>query len=106
VEFGWLSRSACSFLFAAFHQIVGKLLVWRSGEIVESTDDRCVGTTTECPWHKRWKELGLEIDTCGEGHQRWGDGAIESLNPDFTFKLTKNMLRGDPHCEWVVERKK
>jgi hypothetical protein len=28
------------------------------------------------------------------------------LNPHFTFKLTKNMLLGDPHCEWVVERKK
>jgi len=28
------------------------------------------------------------------------------LNPNFTFRLTKNMLLGDPHCEWVVERKK
>lgn len=75
-------------------------------EIVESAADRCVGRTTECPWHKRWKEQGLEMDTCGVGHQRWGDGAVESLNPDFTFKLTKNMLRGDAYCEWVVERKK
>ena len=75
-------------------------------EIVESTKDRCVGKTTQCPWHKRWKEQGLAMDTCGVGHQRWGDGAVESLNPDFTFKLTKNMLHGDSHCEWVVERKK
>jgi hypothetical protein len=75
-------------------------------EIVESTKDRCVGTTTECPWHKRWKEQGLDMDTCGAGHQAWGSGAAESLNPNFTFKLTKNMLRGDSHCEWVVERKK
>ena len=29
-----------------------------------------------------------------------------SLNPNFTFRLTKNMVRGDAHCEWVVERKK
>jgi hypothetical protein len=74
--------------------------------IVESTKDRCVGTTTECPWYKRWKEQGLDMDTCGAGHQAWGDGAAESLNPNFTFKLTKNMVRGDSHCEWVVERKK
>lgn len=74
--------------------------------IVESTNDRCVGTTTECPWHKRWKEQGLEMDTCGAGHQAWGEGAMEALNPNFTFKLTKNMLRGDAHCEWVIERKK
>jgi hypothetical protein len=75
-------------------------------EVAESTKDRCVGTTTECPWHKRWKEQGLTMDPCGVGHQKWGEGAIESLNPNFTFKLTKNMTRGDSHCEWVVERKK
>jgi hypothetical protein len=75
-------------------------------EVVEATADRCVGKTTECPWHKRWKEQGLDMNTCGVGHQRWGDGAAESLNPDFTFRLTKNMVAGDSHCEWVVERKK
>ena len=75
-------------------------------EVSEASADRCVGKTTECPWHKRWKEQGLEFDTCGEGHQRWGEGAVESLNPNFTFSLTKNRVRGDAHCEWVVERKK
>ena len=75
-------------------------------EVVETTADKCVGTTTECPWHKRWKEQGLDMDTCGAGHQKWGEGAIESMNPNFTFKLIKNMVRGDAHCEWVVERKK
>jgi len=70
-------------------------------DIVESTQDRCVGRTTECPWHKRWKEQGLDMDTCGAGHQAWGDGAVESLNPNFTFKLTRNMVRGDSYCEWV-----
>jgi len=75
-------------------------------EVVEASKDRCVGRTTECPWHKRWEEQGLEVDTCSAGHQNWGDGAVESLNPNLTFKLTKNMVRGDAHCEWVVERKK
>jgi hypothetical protein len=75
-------------------------------EVVESTPDRCVGRTTHCPWHKRWKEQGVEFNSCGAGHQRWGDGAAESLNPNFTFKLTKNMVAGDAHCEWVIERKK
>ena len=46
------------------------------------------------------------MDTCGAGHQRWGDGAVERLNPNVTFRHTKNMVRGDSHCEWVVERKK
>jgi hypothetical protein len=75
-------------------------------EVVEAGKDRCVGRTTQCPWHKRWKEQGVDFDSCSEGHQRWGDGAAESLNPEFSFKLTKNMVRGDSHCEWVVERKK
>ena len=75
-------------------------------QVAEVTEDRCVGRTTQCPWHKRWKEQGVDIDTCSAGHQSWGDGAVESLNPAFTFKLTKNMVRGDSHCEWVVERKK
>jgi hypothetical protein len=75
-------------------------------QVVASTKDRCVGTTTECPWHKRWKEQGLDMDTCSAGHQAWSDGAAGGLNPNFTFKLTKNMVRGDSHCEWVIERKK
>lgn len=75
-------------------------------EVVEATKDRCVGRTTQCPWHKRWQEQGVGFNTCGVGHQRWGDGAVESLNPNYTFKLTKNMVAGDSHCEWVVERKK
>ena len=74
-------------------------------EVVESTDDKCVGKTTQCPWHKRWKEQGVDFDTCGVGHQRWGDGAAEALNADYEFKLTKNMLHGDSHCEWVVQKK-
>ena len=75
-------------------------------EVVEATEDRCVGKTTGCPWHERWKELGLDFDFCSSGHQAWGDGATESLNPNFIFRLTKNMVRGDSTCEWVVERKK
>lgn len=75
-------------------------------EVAEASKDRCVGMTTQCPWHKRWKEQGLAFDTCSAGHQAWGDGAVASLNPNFTFKLTKNMVRGDSHCEWVVERRK
>ena len=33
-------------------------------------------------------------------------GTVESLNPAFSFTLTKNMMRCDPCCEWVVQRKR
>ena len=75
-------------------------------DVVEATADRCVARTTQCPWQKRWQEQNQGFDSCSVGHQRWGDGAVQSLNPDFTFRLTKNMVRGDAQCEWVVERKK
>jgi hypothetical protein len=75
-------------------------------EAVETTEDRCVQKATKCPWHERWKELGLDFDYCGSGHQAWCDGVCESLNPNFALSLTKSMLRGDSHCEHVIERKK
>ena len=75
-------------------------------EVVEATEDKCVGRTTKCAWHERWKELGLKDDICSSGHQGWGNGAVESLDPNFTFSLTKNMIRGDQFCEWIIERKK
>jgi hypothetical protein len=75
-------------------------------ETLEASEDRAVGRTTQCPWHERRRELGIKEDFCTVGHQAWGEGAMESLNPNFTFSLTKNMVRGDPYCEWVVERKK
>ncbi len=75
-------------------------------EIVEATEDKSVGRATKCCWYERIKELGLKEDLCTSGHQGWGDGATESLNPNFAFNLTKNMARGDSYCEWVIKRKK
>ena len=74
-------------------------------DVVEATADRCVGKTTICPWCERCKELGVDFDACGPGHQAWGEGVMEALNPNFKFSLTKNMVRGDAHCEWIIERK-
>ena len=74
-------------------------------EIVEATADRCVGKTTMCPWCERSKEAGLDYDICTIGHQAWGEGVMEALNPNFKFSLIKNMVRGDAHCEWIIERK-
>jgi hypothetical protein len=64
-------------------------------EVVDPTEQQCTIRYTACPWHERWKELGLDFDYCNVGHQRWGDGICESLNPNFTFRLTKSMICGD-----------
>jgi len=75
-------------------------------EIVESSEDKCVTKNLECPWYERFKELNLSTDLCGSGHQRWCEGACDSLNPNFAATLTKSMVRGDAYCETVIERKK
>jgi hypothetical protein len=75
-------------------------------EAIETTEDRCVQRATKCPWHERWKEQGLVFDYCTSGHQAWGEGVCESLNTNFAFSVKKNMTGGDPHCEFVIERKK
>ena len=75
-------------------------------EIVESSEDKCVAKNVNCPWHERFKELGLSFDFCGSGHQSWIEGVCDSLNPNFTATLTKSMVRGDAYCENIIERKK
>ncbi|MGA2938959.1 MAG: L-2-amino-thiazoline-4-carboxylic acid hydrolase [Syntrophobacteraceae bacterium] len=75
-------------------------------EVVEATRDRCAARVSKCPYHERWKEQGLGWDFCKIGHRRWGDGVVESLNPDFAHSLPKTMPGGDPYCEFIVERKK
>jgi hypothetical protein len=75
-------------------------------EFAEATQDRCIGRVSKCPWYERSKELGIDGRFCRVGHQRWGDGIIESTNPDFAFNITKTMPAGDPYCEVIIERKK
>lgn len=75
-------------------------------QIVEATADRCVARATGCPWHKRSQEQGVDFDSCGAGHQSWGEAVVASVNPSFEFKLSKNMNCGDSYCEWTIERKK
>lgn len=74
-------------------------------EVIEASKARCVTRLTKCAWHERCKNLGLTWDLCSAGHQSMGEGAVKELNDDYTFKLTRNMVRGDSCCEYVIERK-
>ena len=75
-------------------------------EVVEATRERCVVRTLKCAWYERYKEQGIDWDFCSVGHERWGNGAVESVNPDFTFRLPNTMPRGEPYCEIIIERKR
>ncbi len=73
-------------------------------EEIESSETRYVGRTVKCPWHERSKEMGGPLN-CDVGHQKWGEGVISALNPDFSFKLSENIPKGDSYCEWIIEKK-
>lgn len=75
-------------------------------EVVEASQDRCVERVSKCPWYERAKEQGIGFDLCTFGHGSWGEGIVESANPDFTYRISKSMPRGAPHCEVIIERKK
>ena len=73
-------------------------------EYVESSKDKAVVKLTMCPWHERAKEMNT-TPLCETGHLKWGESALKSLNPDFTYSITKSITRGDSYCEMVIERK-
>lgn len=75
-------------------------------EVVEAGQDRCVARYSRCPWYERHKEQGIGIDLCTFGHGCWGEGFVESVNPDFSYRVSKSMPRGAPYCEVIIERKK
>ena len=75
-------------------------------EVVEATSNRCVTRWLKCPWYERCKEQGITLDLCSDGHPKWGNGVLESLNPDFAHSMPKAMPRGDSYCEVIIERKK
>ena len=67
-------------------------------EVVEATEDGCVGRCIKCPWQERMNEMGLNQDLCTGGHEGWSGGCVESPNTDFTFSLGKSKILGDPYC--------
>ena len=73
-------------------------------ENVESSKNKAVVKLTMCPWHERAKEMNT-TPLCEAGHLKWGESALKSLNPDFTYSITKSIARGDSYCEMVIERK-
>jgi predicted hydrocarbon binding protein len=75
-------------------------------EVVEASQDRCVARVSKCPWYERHKEQGMGFDLCTFGHGSWGEGFVESANPDFIYSVSKSMARGDSYCEVIIERKK
>ncbi len=68
------------------------------GELTEVSSDRVVKKCTKCPLQS------LPVDFC-MSFQPIADGMVEAINPEYKFTLTKIIPKGDPFCEWIVQKK-
>lgn len=68
------------------------------GEPTEVSASRVVKRITKCPLQN------LPPDCCF-AFQGIVDGIIEAINPEYKWSITKLIPRGDPVCEWIVEKK-
>lgn len=78
--------------------VLEKQMMKVEGEPTGVSPDRVVKEITKCPLQN------LPADFC-LAYQGVADGIIEAINPEYKWTLTKLIPRGDPTCQWVVEKK-
>ncbi len=83
---------------ATLIHLLEKQMMKIQGEPTEVSADRVVKEITKCPVQ------GLPVDYC-MAFQGVVDGMIEVLNPEYKFTITKLIPRGDPICQWIVDKK-
>jgi hypothetical protein len=68
------------------------------GEPTEVSPNKVVKEITKCPLQT------LPLDYC-LAFQGVVDGIIEGINPDYKWTLAKIIPKGDPVCQWIVQKK-
>jgi predicted hydrocarbon binding protein len=68
------------------------------GKVIEVSPEKVVKINTKCPMSKTMPEVCVSMECAVLGFS-------DVLNPEFHMRATHMMTKGDPHCEWVVERK-
>lgn len=68
------------------------------GEVTEASPERVVKRSTKCPFQS------LSPAFC-EAFTIMAEGMARAINPEYTIVTTQMMTRGDPVCEWVVEKR-
>ncbi len=68
------------------------------------TDNEIQSEYVKCPWQEANLALNMPSDwrVCPSGHLAFTESMFNGLNPNATFKLTKNMPSGDQICEGVT----
>ena len=68
------------------------------GEPTEVSSNRVAKNITKCPLQN------LPADFC-LAYQEVVDGIIEGINPEYKFTQAKLIPKGDPICQWIVQKK-
>jgi hypothetical protein len=83
---------------ASFFHLVEKQVLKVEGEPTEVSPNKVVKEITKCPMQN------LSLDYC-MAWQGIVDGVTEGINPEYKSTLTKFIPRGDPVCQWIVQKK-
>ena len=68
------------------------------GKVTEASPDRVVKESYQCPFQSLSPGF-CQAFTC------MAESTAKAINPDYKVTTTKMMTAGDPHCEWIVEKK-
>ena len=65
------------------------------------TENTIQSEYVKCPWQEAYIALDMPSDwrVCPSGHLAFTESMYKGLNPNVTYKLTKNMPSGDQICE-------
>ncbi len=86
---------AIASIFCLYEEQVLKV----EGCVTELSPDRVVKESTKCPFQN------LSVAFC-QAFTCMSEGMAKAINPDYQLIMTKMMPKGDPVCEWVIEKKK
>jgi hypothetical protein len=69
------------------------------------TENKIQSEYAKCPWQEAYIALDMPSDwrVCPSGHLAFTESMYKGLNPNATYKLTKNMPSGDQICEGTTE---
>jgi predicted hydrocarbon binding protein len=83
---------------ASLIHLTEKQMMKIEGEPTEISSDRVVKKITKCPFQN------LPVDYC-LAFMGSADGIVEGINPQYRFIQTKIIPKGDPICEWIIQKK-
>ncbi len=110
-----LGQQAADQLKPLFGETVNIEALQQSGAIAASvhgiefsekvTGNKIQSEYVKCPWQEAYIALDMPSDwrVCPSGHLAFTESMYKGLNPNATYKMTKNMPSGDQICESTTE---